>query len=430
MTAIRTMPHDPVAEETVLAAVLTGGIPTLDELDLLTPEHFYVRGNRIIFETCRALRDAASAIESGSVIGKLKDLGRLEEVGGVFRLAQIESGYITTSNVGFYAQRLDEKLAMRRVIEMGTRAVQLAYEKQDEPEAVLAEVEVDATKLRESGKVDANDLEAGCNELIEDITVREDAKHGRLAIATGVAAWDEMFFGLMPGRQYLVAGRPGLGKTALAEQICANIVCAGEQVLFISLEMERRRLLGRIVARKTGTDYGKWLRGYPSREESARMRLAVEDIRKTKLHLWAPNSATPQQCRGLIRRAARKGVKVFMLDYFSRLDIGGSRDKRNEAFASAAALITRAIKESGCAGIVLAQLNRESEKETLRLGHLGETSQLEKDADGVLMLDCNDMKASPREVVFQVEKNRDGACGKATMLFDGPTMEFRSKSQS
>lgn len=431
MTAIRTMPNDPASEGIVLAAILNGGAPVLDAIDDLPAEAFYTRSHRLIYETCVALRDDAAVVETDSVIARLRDGGTLEEVGGAGRVIAVASGFVTIENVGFYVRRLLDKDALRRAIELGSRAVQAAHDCGDgDAEDVIAAIERDALLLRESSsRSDVNELGSGCDEVLAAIRIREEGKHGKLALATGVASWDDAFYGVMPGRQYLVAGRPGLGKTALGETIAANVAAAGAPVLFVSLEMSRERLLSRMAARAARVDYSKWLRGYPTKDESERMAAEVARLRSLPLHLWAPASATAQQVRGIVRRAARRGVRLFVLDYFSRLSIAGGGEKRNEGFCAAAATITQAIRESGMPGIVLCQLNRESEKEKLRLGHLGETSQLEKDADAVLLLDCDDMKFEPREVSFAVEKNRDGALGMTRMLFDGPTMSFRPREK-
>jgi replicative DNA helicase len=424
----RTLPHDAASEGIVLAAVLSGGTPVLDELDWLPADAFYVRSNRLIVDAAREVRDAAAPVEAESIIARLRDTGRLEEVGGIHRVMEIATGFLTVANCDFYARRIADKAALRRAIELGHRAIADAYDRQDDADAVLAAIEDAATRLRESSAAtDRNDLAAGCDAVTAAIALREDGKHGKLGLATGVQAWDDAFYGILPGRLYLLAARPRLGKTALAEAIATNVAQVGEPVLFVSLEMTEERLVGRMAARMAGADYSKWLRGYPTREESARMAVAVDEIRKLPLHVWAPPSATAQQVRGLVRRAARRGVKLFVLDYFSRLDIGGGGDgaKRHEAFAAASCTITRAVKESGMAGIVICQLGRESEKEQLRLGHLAETRQLEQDADAVLFLDCDNMKADPRTVVFAAEKNRDGPEGVSRMLFDGPTMAFK-----
>lgn len=426
MTAIRTMPHDLYSEGIVLAAILDGGACVLDTLDDLPAEAFWSRSNRLIYAAACDLRDAAQTVETDSVIARLRDSGTLDEVGGVVYVLQVASGLATIANVNFYAQRLLDKAALRRAIEVGTRAVELAHNCGDaDPEEVIAAIERDAMMLRESSaRSDTNELEDGCSEVDAAIRIREEGKHGKLALPTGVSAWDDAFYGVMPGRQYLVAGRPGLGKTALGETISYNVASSGTPVLFVSLEMSRERLLSRMAARAARVDYSKWLRGYPTVDESGRMSSEVARLRRMPLHLWAPSSATAQQVRGVVRRAARRGVRLFVLDYFSRLSLGGGQ-KRNEGFCAAAATITQAIRESGMPGVILCQLNRESEKEKLRLGHLGETSQLEKDADGVMLLDCDNMQSEPRDVSFAVEKNRDGALGLARMLFDGPTLTFR-----
>lgn len=430
MTAPRTMPHDPASEGIVLAAILNGGAAVLDTIDELPAQAFYVRSHRLVYEAACALRDASAVVEADSVIARLRDGGTLDEVGGPARVVEIASGFVTSSNCSFYVRRILDKAALRRAIKLGTRAVAAAHDCGDgDAEEVIASIERDAMLLREaSSRSDVNELMTGCDEVLENIRLREEGKHGRLALATGVQSWDNAFYGVMPHRQYLVAARPGLGKTVLAETIAINVATDGVPVLVISLEMSRDRLIERMAARMARSDYSKYLRGYPTRDESERMAAAVATIRALPIHLWAPASATAQQVRGIVRRAARRGVKLFVLDYFSRLSIPSS-EKRNEAFCAAAAAITQAIRESGMPGIILCQLNRESEKEKLRLGHLGETSQLEKDADCVLLLDCDDMKAEPREVSFAVEKNRDGALGVSRMLFDGPTMTFRPREK-
>ena len=138
-SAVRTMPHNTLAEETVLSAILTDPENTIDRcVEKLTPAHFYVRGNRMIYETCLAMREKAEVVETNSVVSRLKDAGHLEEVGGIFRVNQIATAFVTSANVDYYLGLLQEKHQLRRVIESSTRFIQMAYERQDSVEQFKA----------------------------------------------------------------------------------------------------------------------------------------------------------------------------------------------------------------------------------------------------------------------------------------------------
>lgn len=295
------------------------------------------------------------------------------------------------------------------------------------PEEIVSEFEI---KLREvSAKsfdsVDAKD--SACDELDREIEAKEKGEKGR-GLATGMKVWDNSFGGLLPSHFYILASRPGCGKTALSEQIIDSMLSQGHPVLNFQRELSPFRAVGRMAARKADIAWSDFEKGKLNPAELMRLKTAVNAYRKYPLIQADVTICNGPLIHSLILRHHRiNKIKLVVLDYIQIVDIPKGGDERT-AIGEMSRHLRLASNETGIPIIAIAQLNREQEKgdRKPKLSDLKSCGALEQDADAVLGLwAAEDREGKSRwSVNWSIMKNRSGALGDTAILFDGPSMSF------
>lgn len=443
-TAVRTMPHNTLAEETVLSAILTDPENTIDRcVEKLSPAHFYVRGNRIIYETCLAMRERAEVVETNSVVSRLKDAGRLEEVGGIFRVNQIATAFVTAANVDYYLGLLQEKHQLRRVIESSTRFIQMAHERQDAVEQVMDEVEKDMLALCESGAKAERDFREITQEMLANVTKINQLKGKLPGLNWGYRDLNKLTFGLKPGEMIVVAARPGIGKTALALNVAEKIaVDEGKPIGFMSLEMSAEALALRLACSRAKVNSRSFYYHSVNEGEMKEFSQAAKAIEGAPIHIIEAPMISISQLRSSTRRLhAKHKIEALFVDYLQLVQpsgLGGRNDSREREVAQVSAGLKSLAVELKIPIVVLSQLNRESLKRDggPQLSDLRESGAIEQDADIVCLLSRKDAandRGEPEKCVVAevyVAKNRNGPVGDLKLTFFPEFTRFEDYRES
>jgi replicative DNA helicase len=430
-TAARTMPHNTLAEETVLSAILTDPENTVDRcVERLTPGHFYVRGNRIIYEACLAMREKGELIETNSVVSRLKDAGRLEEVGGVFRVNQIATAFVTAANVDYYLGLLHEKHQLRRVIEASTRFIQMAHERQDAVPEVMDEVEKDLLALcEEDAKQERSFLDI-TEKMIAKVQDMCESRGKPTGLSWGFREMNTFTFGLKGSEMIVIAARPGIGKTALALNVAERIaVDDGKPIGFMSLEMSAEALALRIACSRSRVNSRSFYTNDRVPDGVLREFIrAAKSIESAPIHIIEASMISISQLRSSARRLrARHKIEALFVDYLQLVQASGlvgRNDSREREVAQVSAGLKSLAMELDIPVVVLSQLNREGGKREggPQLVDLRESGAIEQDADVVCLLSRKEMKEDvrPGEPVIAevyVAKNRNGPVGGFKLTF-------------
>ena len=443
-SAVRTMPHNTLAEETVLSAILTDPENTIDRcVEKLTPAHFYVRGNRMIYETCLAMREKAEVVETNSVVSRLKDAGHLEEVGGIFRVNQIATAFVTSANVDYYLGLLQEKHQLRRVIESSTRFIQMAYERQDSVEQVMDEVEKDMLVLCDSGAKAERNFREITQGMLENVTKINQLKGKLPGLNWGYRDLNRLTFGLKPGEMIVVAARPGIGKTAFALNVAERIaVDEGKPIGFMSLEMSAESLALRIACSRSRVNSRSFYHHSVNEGEMKEFSQAARAIEGAPIHIIEASMISISQLRSSTRRLhAKHKIEVLFVDYLQLVQssgLGGRNDSREREVAQVSAGLKSLAVELNIPIVVLSQLNRESLKRDggPQLSDLRESGAIEQDADIVCLLSRKDAandRGEPEKCVVAevyVAKNRNGPVGDLKLTFFPEITRFEDYRES
>jgi replicative DNA helicase len=424
-------PWSEEAERSVLGGLLLNSQSCLDACMMaLSPEHFFQRSHAIIFAVIWEMSVENAPVDAVTVRMRLKDTGRLEEVGGDYAIAQLAAGMATSAHAEYFIAVMVEKYKARRLIDICTTAIRESYASSD----AMPQLEQDLFRLAAGVSREENELPHGVKEFEQEISLRDGGESSVVGLRVGIGAWQRCFGGILPSRYYVIGGRPGMGKSAMLEQHCIAALSEGKRVLYVSRELRRDRVVGRLCAKIAGVDYSKFLRASSSQNERDRLRVAAKKLLAHNLYLVTPSHMTGSKLRSLMRRAHRQqAVDLVVVDYMQKLDREKGLDMV-QGVARNSEEISAGINETGIPAIVAIQLNRESEKENRRprMSDIKESGQIEQDADCVALL-WNPNKEKPlegtmREMLMTVGKNRDGATDvDEPLFFNGPTMEFMDR---
>jgi len=414
----RTPPADEAAERSVVGSIMMSQRANEDVTEAMRPEDFYQPRHETILRAALALTRRGAPVDVITVGDELTRAGLVAQAGGIPYLHECVAAVTTPANAGFYARIVAEKATLRRLVEAGTRITQMGFASEGDAAALVesARAEVDGVTPR------TVQVSAPIGSLLDEMV---DALGEKPQLTpTPWEALDGILGGIAPGRLYVIAGRPGKGKSVIATQLAFALAQHGP-VGYVSLEMSRMEVLQRLAScigsipltalvksQLTDTDWNSMARVV--RPALADLPLEVrDDIRSLEGVL--------SFARSLHRRGGMQGLVV---DYLQIMDApaGRSQDRRHEIDA-----ITRACKELAMAlGIpvfLLSQLNRQGvargkgKEAPPVLSDLKESGAIEQDADIVLLLHREEPKGSVLEV--NVAKHRQGPQGLIELLWEG-----------
>jgi replicative DNA helicase len=454
--AYRSAPHNIEAEQALLGAILVNNDAFYRVSDFLEPKHFFEPLHLTIYET------AGSLIRMGKVATPvtLKTfLPADTDIGGMTvgqYLARLAAEATTIINAQDYGRTVYELSLRRDLIGIGEDMVNVAYEAPVDfaPRAQIEDAERRLYELAESGRYDG-----GFQRFSQALTVAVDMaakafqRDGKLSgIATGLRDLDTKMGGLQPSDLIVLAGRPGMGKTALATNIAFNVARAhraevqpdgtmksvnGGIVGFFSCEMSAEQLATRIIAERTGIPSSSIRRGGITEVDFEKIRDYSIELQSLPFYVDETGGLSISQLTARARRLKRqKGLDLIVIDYIQLLQGSGKRgnDNRVQEVTEITTNLKALAKELNVPVIALSQLSRQVEnREDKRpqLSDLRESGSIEQDADVVMFVYREEYylaNKEPRAGTPEYEKwqtEMDLAHGKAEVIIGkqrhGPT---------
>jgi replicative DNA helicase len=420
----RVPPHDLDAEAAVLSAVLLDADAFDRVQETLAPEHFYADANRRVFEAVLDLKSSVGQpVDIVSVANWLRDRNRLAQVGGTPYLAQLADATPAVAHVENHARIIKEKWRTRLLIAtaqsvtaQGYAGVENVQEFIDAAEQAVFDIaRVPAT----SSVVSAKDA---IHQAFDILTETARRGGGVTGIETGYTGLDRLCSGLHRGDLYIVAARPGMGKTAFVLNLAVNVASPksvrapaegepyfeapveepGFGVLFCSLEMPREQLAARLLAAEARVNMSAIRSGRPLREDWPKLTDAA--ARLSRLPLWIDDTPalTLLDLRAKIRRlqaeiargdshvpAQRLGLVA--VDYLQLMQGRRDAQSREQEISELSRGLKQLSKEMGVPVLALSQLNRAVETRTTKdkrpqLSDLRESGAIEQDADTIIFI--------------------------------------------
>jgi len=408
--AYRSAPHNIEAEQSLLGAILVNNDAFYRVSDFLEPRHFFEPLHHTIYET------AGSLIRMGKVATPvtLKTfLPADTDIGGMTvgqYLARVAAEATTIINAQDYGRTIYDMALRRDLIRIGEDMVNVAFDAPVDfaPRAQIEDAERQLYELAESGRYDG-----GFQRFSQALTVAVDMaakafqRDGSLSgVATGLRDLDTKMGGLQASDLIIVAGRPGMGKTALATNIAYNIAKAhraevqpdgtmktvnGGIVGFFSCEMSAEQLATRILAEQTSIASSSIRRGGITESDFEKIRDHTIELEHLPLFVDETGGLSISQLTARARRLKRqKGLDVLVIDYIQLLQGSGKRsDNRVQEVTEITTSLKALAKELNVPIIALSQLSRQVENrddKRPQLADLRESGSIEQDADVVMFV--------------------------------------------
>jgi replicative DNA helicase len=422
----REAPHNLDAEKALLGAILVNN-NIFDKVgDFLRPDHFYDPVHGRIFEAMATLISRGQIADTKTLHGLFEQDPALAPVGGARYLVELAAGVITVINAVDYAQLIHDLYLRRQLIDLGEDTVNEAYRHDlDEPASrQIEKAEQRLFELAQTGEVDRGFVKLG-QSLQGSLKMAEEAFKSDThvtGVTTGLRDMDRKLGGFQRSDLVIVAGRPSMGKTALATNMAFNAANAyietngkqGSAVAFFSLEMSSEQLATRLLGEHSRVPSDKIRRGEIKADDFAKFYEASKILSRTPLFIDDTPGLTVASLRTRARRLKRlqPNLGLIVIDYLQLLR--GSSAKAADNRVQEVSEITRGLKalakELDLPVIALSQLSRAVEArddKRPQLADLRESGSIEQDADVVIFVYREEYYHSRAEPMQRQDENED-----------------------
>jgi len=441
----RQPPWSEEAEISVLSAMLIDGDAVARAVEMVDDGSFYKEANRRVFRAMIRLYSRGEVIDVVTLSDELKSSGELEGAGGMPYLARLVDAVPTAANIEYHCRILKDKSVLRRLIEAATDIVQEAYEAPaGEVDDTLDRAEQRIFQIAQAserqGFVWIKEILWPAFERIEELQRSPGSVTG---VASGYPDLDNMTAGFQPGDLVVVAGRPSMGKTALALNFAQHAAIDHDvPVAVFSLEMSKESLVQRLLCAEGRVDSGRLRRGRLQDDEYARLATAAGHLNTAPIWIDDTPAISPLELRAKARRlAAEVDLGLIIVDYLQLMAGPRNVENRQQEISAISRSLKAVSKELNVPVVALSQLSRAPEQRTDKrplLADLRESGAIEQDADLVIFVyreeayrkdgDLIDDKGESLEgrAEIIVGKQRNGPTGTVNLYFHKSYTLFES----
>jgi replicative DNA helicase len=430
----RTPPHDMTAEQCALGGMLLSKDAIADVVEVLRPNDFYRPAHQIVYDVIIDLYGRGEPADAVTVAAELTRRGEMGKMGGAPYLHTLISSVPTAANAGYYAKIVAERAILRRLVEAGTRIVQLAYGAGGEVDDIVdtAQAEVYAVTERRSSEdyLPLSEVMEGALDEIEAINSRGGQLTG---VPTGFADLDHLTNGLHPGQLIVVAARPAIGKSTLALDIARSAsIKHGLTSCIFSLEMSRNEIVMRLLAAESRVALHTMRSGTMTNDDWNRLARRMGEVSNAPLFIDDSPNMSMMEIRAKCRRLRqRHDLRLVIVDYLQLMSSPRRVENRQQEVSEFSRQLKLLAKELDVPIVAVAQLNRGPEQRADKrpqLADLRESGAIEQDSDMVVLMHREDAyeRESPRagEADLIVAKHRNGPTATVTVAFQGHYSRF------
>jgi len=430
----RVPPHDLLAEQSALGGMLLSKDAVADVVETLRGVDFYIPKHEVIYDALLTLYSHGEPTDVITVTDELVKTGELSRAGGADYLHTLTSLVPTAANAGYYARIVAERALLRRLVEAGTRIVQMGYAAEGEAVELVNSAQAEIYAV--SGNQEVEDYVPLTDAVSAAIDEIEAAKHNdgsMTGVPTGFRELDELTNGLHPGQLIIVAARPAIGKSTLALDFArAASVHYNQPSIFFSLEMGRSEIAMRLMSAEASVPLQLMRKGTVDSQDWTKIAQVRGRINDAPLYIDDSPNMTLVEIRAKCRRLKQRvGLKMVVIDYLQLLTSGKRVESRQQEVSEFSRALKLMAKELQVPVIALSQLNRGAEQRADKmpaLSDLRESGSIEQDADMVVLLHRESAyeKDSPRagEADLIIAKHRNGPTRTITVGFHGHFSRF------
>ncbi|HEU6040880.1 TPA: replicative DNA helicase [Streptococcus pneumoniae] len=436
----RILPHDLVAEQSVLGAVFIAPDTIISLADELIPDDFYKPANKIVFKTMLSLFKKGEPIDATTMVSALTNQGQIKEIGGINYVVELVNSTPTSKNVEHYAKLVKEKSTLRRVIADLSESLSSAYQGDVSIGDIIAKTEKSMLDIsNQNAGTGFRNVADILDTHMQIVETRSQTDGFVTGLSTGFVGLDKITTGLHEGNLIILAARPAMGKTALALNIAKHVATMERKpAVIFSLEMGAEELIERMVASE-GMIPGYHLKtGNLSTDEWKRLVQAQSNLYDTPIFVDDTAGIRISEIRPKARKLSQEmgGLGIIIIDYL-QLITGSKGENRQQVVSEISRELKILAKDLRVPVIALSQLSRSVEQRQDKrpmLSDLRESGSIEQDADIVAFLyrdayyqkEHADSQEANNVTELILEKNRHGSLGIVKLYFHKEYTKFSS----
>ncbi len=433
-------PQNLEAEMSVLGSMLMEEEAIAQVVELLEEKSFYHKAHRKIFSAILDLYDKDRAVDLVTLTEQLRKQGDLEGVEGAAYLTSLVNSVPTAANVEHYARIVQEKAILRTLINTATQIVSDSYSHQQEVDLFLDKVEtlvfnISQRRIRRDF-IPVKELIHDSIELAEALTQKKQLVTG---LPTGFTDFDTITSGLQPSDLIIVAGRPSMGKSALAVNIALHVgVKKKIPVAFFSMEMSKEQLVQRMLCSEARVDAHKLRTGFLESSAFTHLANAAGRLAESSIFIDDSPGISSLEVRAKARRLkSREDIGLIIIDYLQLMQGRLRVENRQQEISEISRSLKSLARELSIPVIALSQLSRAVESREPprpRLADLRESGAIEQDADLVAFLYREEYYKKETDenrgiAELNIAKQRNGPVGNIKLTFIKEYTRFENSAR-
>jgi replicative DNA helicase len=439
---LRVPPHNIEAEQAVLGGLLLDNLAWDKIGDLVTESDFYRDDHRKIYRAILALIEKGRPADLLTLSEELTLRGEMESVGGLAYLGAMAHNTPSAANIRRYAEIVRERAIMRGLVQVGTEITESALSPSGrDARALLDEAEAKVFNIAEMGSRSTQGfrpLREPLAQVVErvDELYRSGTHDPVTGVPTGFVDLDEKTSGFQQGDLIIIAGRPSMGKTALALNIAGHVGFDTKlPVAIFSMEMSSSQLAMRLLGSHGRLDQHMLRTGRLTDEDFRRLTRAMGELNDVPIYIDESAALNPLDLRARARRLHRQygGLGLIVVDYLQLMSASGAGENRATEISEISRSLKALAKELHVPVVALSQLNRGLEQRPNKrpvMSDLRESGAIEQDADVILFIYRDEVynEDSPDKGVAEIiiGKQRNGPIGTVRLTFLGHYTRFEN----
>ncbi len=363
----RTPPQDVAAEQSVIGAMLLSKDAIADVVESLREGDFYRPAHQLIYAAVLDLYGRGEPADAVTVSAELTRIGELGRVGGAPYLHTLVASVPTAANAGYYARIVQERAVLRRLVEAGTRIVQMGYAGDGDVDMIVDRAQAavyDVTDKRTSEDYLAlADIMPGTLEEIDAIASRGGVMAG---VPTGFADLDSLTNGLHAGQMIVIAARPAIGKSTVGLDLARSAsIRHGLTSAIFSLEMSRNEIAMRLLSAEASIALNHLRAGTMSDADWQKLARKMSAVSEAPLFIDDSPNMTMMEIRAKCRRLKqRHDLRLVVIDYLQLMSSGKKVESRQQEVSEFSRSLKLLAKELEVPVVAISQLNRGPEQRT------------------------------------------------------------------
>lgn len=431
-------PQSIETEDSILSSLLLDKNSLLDVIEILSPEDFYKTVHQKIFSAIVDLFRKNEPVDLVTLANILKEQNKLEEIGGAAYLAEIVDTVPLAVNAQHYAKIVHDKACLRGLIKRADNIIKRCFEDTGNVEEVIDFSEKSIFEIAEN-KI--NPAFFPLSKIVDDNITTLEERQGKKTMVTGVptgfSRFDYLTSGLQKSDLLILAGRPSMGKTALALNIARNVAVEENiSTAIFSLEMSKEQLSMRLLCAEARIDSSRLRGGFLNKDDWANLTNAAGVLSGAPIFIDDSPDISTMSIRAKARRLKMdKNIGLIIIDYIQLMKGSSTSERRDLEISEISRSLKSLAKEIDLPVLALSQLNRKLEERSDKrpqLSDLRESGALEQDADVVAFIyrdevynkDENNPNKGKAEII--IAKQRNGPIGVAPLTFINTYTRFEN----